>query len=340
MATTSRVQKRPVARLELFSHLLVNTELSLNDINSKLHPSVLQVGLWINRGIVTMPNTRCEVMLQAFKEMMSSYEGSDDKDLRRDLEAKLRPHISFLTKCRPMSVSMKNAIKFIRLTISNLDPLLAREDAKKQVMDAIDNFIHTRIKLAVEEISKHVGERIHNGDVIVIYAGSQAVETALVDAHCAGTKFSVIVLDSNPLHLGRALTKRLSKHGIACSYSLIGGAEYVMKDATKVFLGAHTFFANGHMMAPAGSSIVAMVAKRRGIPVMVCCETYKFCAERVQTDSFVFNELDNPDKRVVNLVFDVTPPDFIDMIVTEIGCVPCTSIPVIIREHGVGTTLF
>ena len=47
--------------------------------------------------------------------------------------------------------------------------------------------------------------------------------------------------------------------------------------ATKVFLGAHTFFANGHMMAPAGSSVVAMVAK-----VCCVCATTVF-GERVRT---------------------------------------------------------
>jgi len=32
------------------------------------------------------------------------------------------------------------------------------------------------------------------------------------------------------------------------------------------------------------------MAKSHNKPVLLCCETYKFC-ERVQTDSFVFNEL-------------------------------------------------
>ena len=43
-------------------------------------------------------------------------------------------------------------------------------------------------------------------------------------------------------------------------------------------------------MSRIGSSIIAMVAKANNVPVLVCCETFKFC-ERVQTDAFVFNEL-------------------------------------------------
>ncbi len=59
---------------------------------------------------------------------------------------------------------------------------------------------------------------------------------------------------------------------------------------TKVLLGAHAVFANGSVMSRVGSSQVALMAKASNVPVLVCCETYKF-SERVQTDSFVFNEL-------------------------------------------------
>jgi len=34
---------------------------------------------------------------------------------------------------------------------------------------------------------------------------------------------------------------------------------------------------------------------------------------------------------LLNLVYDVTPSSFIDMVVTEIGMIPCTSVPVVLR---------
>ena len=52
------------------------------------------------------------------------------------------------------------------------------------------------------------------------------------------------------------------------------------------------FQADGNVLACVGSSQVALLAKDRNIPVLVCCETHKFC-ERVQTDSFVADELGN-----------------------------------------------
>ena len=57
-----------------------------------------------------------------------------------------------------------------------------------------------------------------------------------------------------------------------------------------MFLGAHAFLANGYVMSRVGTSLIALVAKTFNVPVLVCCETYKF-SDRVQTDSFVFNEL-------------------------------------------------
>ena len=55
-------------------------------------------------------------------------------------------------------------------------------------------------------------------------------------------------------------------------------------------VGAHSLLANGHVMSAIGTSQMALIASAFNVPVLVVCETYKF-TDRVQTDSFVFNEL-------------------------------------------------
>lgn len=40
---------------------------------------------------------------------------------------------------------------------------------------------------------------------------------------------------------------------------------------------------------------------------------------------------DLSDLSVLNLVYDVTPPELITMVITEVGMVPCTSVPVVLR---------
>lgn len=64
----------------------------------------------------------------------------------------------------------------------------------------------------------------------------------------------------------------------------------LLQQVSKVLLGAHALLANGSVMSRVGTSQIALVSKAYNVPVLVCCETYKFC-ERVQTDSFVSNEL-------------------------------------------------
>ena len=40
---------------------------------------------------------------------------------------------------------------------------------------------------------------------------------------------------------------------------------------------------------------------------------------------------------LLNLVYDVTPPELVSMVITEIGMVPCTSVPVVLRVKHVET---
>ena len=102
--------------------------------------------------------------------------------------------------------------------------------------------------------------------------------------------------------------------------------------------------ANGCVLATVGTSQTALMAKSANKPVVVCCETYKF-TPRVQTDSFVYNELSDPDDLValgpgqtgvlggwreqtslslLNLVYDLTPATLVDSIITEISQIPPT----------------
>ena len=59
---------------------------------------------------------------------------------------------------------------------------------------------------------------------------------------------------------------------------------------TKVLLSADALLANGYVLGPVGTAMLALIAHKYNKPVIVCCETYKF-SERVQTDSILFNEL-------------------------------------------------
>jgi translation initiation factor eIF-2B subunit delta len=58
--------------------------------------------------------------------------------------------------------------------------------------------------------------------------------------------------DSTPL-AGKILLKRLSNYGIRCSYILVNAVSFVIKQVSKVFLGAHGMLANGYLVSRVGA---------------------------------------------------------------------------------------
>lgn len=64
----------------------------------------------------------------------------------------------------------------------------------------------------------------------------------------------------------------------------------MITEVSTVFVGAHSLHSNGAVFSRAGTALVAMMAKQHSVPVVVCCETYKY-SEGVQLDSFTKNEL-------------------------------------------------
>jgi translation initiation factor eIF-2B subunit delta len=132
------------------------------------------------------------------------------------------------------------------------------------------------------------------------------VEKVLLRASSEGKKFSVVVVDSRPMleglqYLplcdvplticqGKELLLVLSSAEIPCSYLLLPAVASVITEVSTVFVGAHSLHSNGAVFSRAGTALVAMVAKQHSVPVVVCCETYKY-SEGVQLDSFTKNEL-------------------------------------------------
>lgn len=245
---------------------------------------------------------------------------------------------------------MGNAIRWLKVAISAVDPDTPDSTAKEDLCDAIDNFIRERITVAGQVIASSATEKIRHGDVILTYAKSSTVQQALLEAFLQGKKFRVIVMDSRPLFEGKNLARALADLGLQVEYSLIHAISHTVKDATKVFLGAHAMMSNGRLYSRAGSAVVAMMANHADIPVIVCCESVKF-TDRVALDSIVTNEVAPPDElliqgsgstelskweetpnlQILNLMYDLTPAEYINMVITEYGGLPPSSVPVVHR---------
>jgi translation initiation factor eIF-2B subunit delta len=231
---------------------------------------------------------------------------------------------------------------------------------KQHLIEAIETYAREQMEVAAQSISMKVQSKISQGDVILTFGCSSLICRTLIEAYqLANLKFRVIVVDSRPDFEGQQMLENLTKKGINCTYVLINSVSFIMPEVTKVLLGAHALLANGSVMSRVGTAQICLIAKAYNVPVLVSCETHKF-SERVQTDSFVSNEIGDPNAlsknkntgksfdylkdwesnlhlTPLNLKYDVTPPELITAVVTEVAILPCTSVQVILRvNHSVG----
>lgn len=370
---------RPKAPLELHHQQLS----SINNQQSNLHPAIPTLGhLYVTHSLLG-GNARCRAMLQTFALLLQSYTPPPTtRDFRHDLDHNLlKPAFQYWTsQCRPHSVSMGNAFTFLKLAVANLERELAWEEAREILLESMDAYVTERIEYAGKAISRHAGKKIKkSGDVILVFGKSEVINRLLLDAALVDKKtFRVIVVDSRPLLEARDTLQILSRAGISCTYVLLNALSYLMmREVTKVFLGASALMSNGSVLSRVGTACVALLAKSNHIPVLVGCESYKIC-NRVQLESITGNELGDagevactdcarvgpsnrwnemmegcggdeekterknedvladwknlPNLKLLNLMYDLTPSEFVTGIVTEVGILPPTSVAVLLRE--------
>ncbi|KAI9667262.1 MAG: hypothetical protein M1821_000076 [Bathelium mastoideum] len=338
----------------------------------EVHPSILSLGLQMSTYTVCGSNARCVAMLLAFKAAINAYTTPPQTSLARHLTSHyLSPQITYLNSCRPISINMGNAIRWLKDLIIKIDPAVPEDDAKVHIAESIDSFIRERITAADTLIASAAADKIATGDVIVTYAKSSIVQKTLLQAYQSqGKRFRVVVVDSKPLFEGRHLARALSAAGIAVQYALVTAAGHALGQASKVLLGAHAMMSNGRLYSRVGTAVVAMQAAAVDVPVIVCCESVKF-TDRVALDSIVGNEIAEPDEiveqarqegrgvsshepegeedgaaktgsslrgwrkkdnlQLLNIMYDVTPAEYIKMVVTEYGSLPPSSVPVVHR---------
>ena len=339
-------------------------------------------------------------------QVIEAYTTPLGTSLSRHLTTHLSHQITYLSTCRPLSISQGNAIRALKLAIASIDPSTPEANTKATLSEFIDNFIREKITVADQVIAGSAAQKVQDGDVIVTFAGSSIVKQTLLNAHQEGKKFRVSIIDSRPLFEGKNLARALANAGLDVQYSLMNGISHAIKDATKVFLGAHAMTSNGRLYSRVGTALVAMSAKERAggveVPVIVCCETVKF-TDRVALDSIVVNEIADADEMVstqppqqvtglpdpiaaaaaaaatstdpkkgnkaapssnaspmepnpalknatsplkdwkdtrnlqlLNIMYDVTPAEYVDMVVTEMGSLPPSAVPIV---HRMSTNL-
>lgn len=119
--------------VKLFKHLYHERELSLVNVptlNSNIHPAIIRLGVQYANKVIIGSNARCVALLAAVKQLIQDFERPSQADFTRGLEVSLQECAAYLHHCRPMAVSMQNALRHLKWQMSQISTTTSDEHVR------------------------------------------------------------------------------------------------------------------------------------------------------------------------------------------------------------------
>lgn len=255
----------------------------------------------------------------------------------------LKKAAKVLATARPTAVSAPNAVRFLfkRLNTS-LKEGKELDKLKEFFVQSCEEFIAFS-----EEATQKIGEiganRLRDGDMVMTHCHSSNVFSVLKTAFDQGKQFEVYCTETRPRLQGLIMAKQLRDVGISVTVIVDCAARYFMEDFDHAIFGADAIAANGAVVNKIGTSEIALVAHEARVRTMVAAETYKFhpgtmAGELVEIEERSPREVipaleEYRGIKIRNPAFDITPSEYIDVIVTEMGVIPPQAAILILTEQ-------
>jgi len=265
-------------------------------------------------------------------------------DNAEDFLSDLRTAAKELLETRPTAVSLPNGIRYVMHRVSlAYQRTKDVEQLRLAGIKAGEEFIANSLT-AIERIGEIGARRIKDGDVLMTHCNSSAAIAVIKTAWEMGKRIHVYTTETRPRFQGRITASILSKDGIPVTMIVDDAARYFMKDIDKVIVGADAVTANGAVVNKIGTSMIALAARESNVRTFVAAETYKFSPETMIGDVVAIEQrgIDEvitkgelrelPKVEIKNPSFDVTPPEYIDLIITEKGIIPPQGAILVLQE--------
>lgn len=246
---------------------------------------------------------------------------------------------SLLLATRPTAVSLPNAIKFVTLGAKQVKGM-SLQALRGAIISRADEFIKNSNE-AVERIGEIGARRISNGDVILTHCNSDCALAVIKTSFKQGKQIKTFVTESRPMRQGLISIRELSRAGIPTTLIVDSAVRHFIRDIDKVIVGADSIAANGAVINKIGTSQIALIAHEARVPFFVAAESYKFhpgtlVGQLVEIEEREPKEVVDPRRfprvKIRNPVFDVTPSEYVDLIITERGIIPPSAAYTVIQE--------
>lgn len=205
------------------------------------------------------------------------------------------------------------------------------ENIKKELKNRIQEFVSQKFVDSDKLLINYAANLLQPNDSVLVYSPTTILMNFFKSQAMQGKSFTVYLLeDSDPLNSKRVALLFVSM-GIKVFYGHFSSLGPFLENTQKVFLGGNAIFSNGFLQTASGSSTIGLLAKNKRIPVYVLIKTYKF-SDKTEMNSLSDNTAVVFAKNRMELKYDLMFSDFISLLITEVGCMPPTSVSMIIKE--------
>lgn len=161
-------------KVQLFNHLYFENakvaSLKSRNINvNGVHAAFIKIGAQYSSKTILGSNARCLAMLSALKSLISDFVTPPNQEFCRSLESTLQACITYLSSCRPLAVSMTNALRHFKIHLTQVDTNLSDDEKRTALLDNVETYTTDQIDKAGEAISLQVLGKIFDNDVILTY---------------------------------------------------------------------------------------------------------------------------------------------------------------------------
>jgi translation initiation factor 2B subunit (eIF-2B alpha/beta/delta family) len=169
---------------------------------------------------------------------------------------------------------MAPLINLANAVIRAADSALSESQVLKVAAGAASEFTR-QCSRAVTEASANAAGLIRDGARVLTHSRSSTILRTLIDAHNAGTNFSVIATESRPLLEGRTLAEALSRQGLHVTLIADAAVALVLDTVTCVLVGADRVTPLV-LENKIGTRLIALAAAEQRVPVYAVADSSKF----------------------------------------------------------------
>jgi ribose 1,5-bisphosphate isomerase len=302
---------------------------------AQFHPRVHDVA----DAIETMETRGAAAIADQVADALGTQAVQSDAESAAALRADLRAAARFLLETRPTAVSLPNACRYVLQRTGGTTVEAVRSSA----VDSAEEF-RARLETAQADLGQVGANRLRDGDTVMTHCHSTDALACIEHAREQGKSLSAVVKETRPRKQGHITARQLREMGVPVTLIVDGAAGRYLDEADHVFVGADSIAADGSVVNKIGTRSLAVTARERDTPIVVAAQTLKLdpatlSGHTVEIETRDETEVISDDERadigdieVANPAFDVTPPRYVDAIVTERGQYPPESIVIVMRE--------